>query len=171
MSSDGSAAWAVRLYKQDFRFDAAHFLVFGDGTREPLHGHNYQVRVLLEGEIGPDDLVVDFLAAKPLIRAACAELDHLTLLPTRNRFLRVEQDGARVRVSGSGEPFDLPAADTRLMDLSNVSVERLAAWMTDRILERFACELPTAKLTAIEVEVEETPGQSALHRRALRYRG
>lgn len=166
MSADGSA-WAVRLYKQDFRFDAGHFLVFADGTREPLHGHNYQVQVLLEGEIGPGDLVVDFLVAKPVVREACAELDHLTLVPAHNRHLVVEQRAGRVRISGSGESFDLPAADVRVLPVPNVSAEMLAGWMTERLLVGFAHALPEARLSAIEVEIEETPGQSAIHRRRL----
>jgi 6-pyruvoyltetrahydropterin/6-carboxytetrahydropterin synthase len=164
--TEGSS-WAVRLYKQDFRFDAGHFLVFVDGSREPLHGHNYQVRVLLEGEIGPGDVVVDFLAAKPLVRAACAELDHVTLVPALCPHLIIRQEGGRVRISGSGEALDLPAGDVRLLPLTNLSVERLAGWMTDRLVEAFAREIPQARLSAIEVEVEETPGQSALHRRTL----
>ena len=167
MPTDPRGTWAVRLYKEDFRFDAAHFLVFPDGSREPLHGHNYQVRVLLEGEVAADDMVVDFLKAKPVIRAVCAELDHVTLVPTRNRFLTVQQAGGRVRVSGAGEAIDLPAADVRLLDVTNLSVERLAGFLTDRLLESFARDLPQARLSAIEVEIEETPGQSALHRRTV----
>jgi 6-pyruvoyltetrahydropterin/6-carboxytetrahydropterin synthase len=166
MTSDG-AAWAVRLYKQDFRFDAGHFLVFVDGSREPLHGHNYQVRVLLEGEIGPGDVVVDFLAAKPIVRAACAELDHVTLLPALCPHLVIEQRGGRVRISGSGEALDLPACDVRLLPLTNLSVECLAGWMTDRLVDAFSLQIPQARLSAIEVEIEETPGQSAIHRRKL----
>jgi len=164
--SDGSA-WAVRLYKQDFRFDAGHFLVFADGTREPLHGHNYQVSVRLEGEIGPGDLVVDFLVAKPVVRAACEEVDHVTLVPAHNRHLTLEQHAGRVRITGSGEPLDLPAADVRVLPIPNVSAEMLAGWMTDRLLQGFARALPEVRLSAIEVEIEETPGQSAIHRRLL----
>ena len=78
MSSEGSVGWAVRLYKQDFRFDAAHFLVFGDGTREPLHGHNYQVSVRLEGDVGPDDLE-DGVQAGAVVRVRDGSCDLETL--------------------------------------------------------------------------------------------
>lgn len=37
--------FSLSIAKSDFKFNAAHFMVFGDGTRERLHGHNYQVSV------------------------------------------------------------------------------------------------------------------------------
>ena len=37
--------FTVRLAKQDFKFSAAHFTLFPDGTAELLHGHNFQVAV------------------------------------------------------------------------------------------------------------------------------
>ncbi len=37
--------YAIRVYKQYFNFGSAHFLIFADGSREELHGHNYQVQV------------------------------------------------------------------------------------------------------------------------------
>ena len=34
--------FGIRLDKQYFNFGSAHFLIFADGSREELHGHNYR---------------------------------------------------------------------------------------------------------------------------------
>jgi 6-pyruvoyltetrahydropterin/6-carboxytetrahydropterin synthase len=162
--------WGVRLAKQGFRFDAAHFIVFGDGSREPLHGHNYQVRLCLEGLLDADGMVADFTRVKPIVRGICDEFDHLTILQTRCERLRLtDVPGERdhLRISGAGEDLILPRADLCLLPLANTSVELLAGLITDRVIERLAASMPEARITQIEVEVEETPGQSAFCRREL----
>ena len=59
------------------RFEAAHFLIHYRGQPEPLHGHSYRVEVVLEAEeLDRDDLAVDFLAAKDLVRRIAGELDY-----------------------------------------------------------------------------------------------
>ena len=44
-------SWAIFLEKEYFKFSAAHFLIFPDGTAERLHGPNYRVMVEIEGEL------------------------------------------------------------------------------------------------------------------------
>ena len=41
----------IEVAKDYFNFASAHFLIFAKGRREPLHGHNYQVSVAMEGEL------------------------------------------------------------------------------------------------------------------------
>ena len=82
--------YAIRVYKEYFNFASSHFLIFADGTREPLHGHNYQVQVLVEGEIIKGDLVIDFIPFKPLVKKLCDDLDHRMLLPRTNPHLAIE---------------------------------------------------------------------------------
>jgi 6-pyruvoyl-tetrahydropterin synthase len=40
----------IELAKEDFKFSAAHFTLFGPDAAERLHGHNYRVTVAVEGE-------------------------------------------------------------------------------------------------------------------------
>jgi len=59
------------------RFEAAHFLIHYRGQPEPLHGHSYRVEVVLEAaSLDPDDLAVDFVAARELVKGIAAELDY-----------------------------------------------------------------------------------------------
>ena len=88
-------SYAIRVYKQYFNFGSAHFLIFADGTREELHGHNYQVQVKLEGAVIEGDLVVDFIPFKPVVKALCDELDHVHVAQPAWR-----EDATRVHVCG-----------------------------------------------------------------------
>ena len=89
-------SYAIRVYKQYFNFGSAHFLIFADGTREPLHGHNYQARVKVEGDLDDGDVVIDFIPFKPLVKALCDALDHCTLLPRHNPHLEIIEHDASV---------------------------------------------------------------------------
>ena len=92
--------YAIRVYKEYFNFAACHFLIFADGTREPLHGHNYQVQVKVDGDVVEGDIVIDFIPFKPMVKRFCDEIDHLTLLPEFNPHLR-----SRKQTEGSRSPI------------------------------------------------------------------
>ena len=157
--------FGIRVYKQYFNFSAAHFLFFKNGSREPLHGHNYRVEVRGNGQSLNDDLLFDFLHLKPIVRDLCQRLDHKLLLPSDNPFLKIVHEGEQVLLSsteGHGT-FSLPRSDVLFLPLSNTSAERLAAYLANEI----AHEVERAykfKFEHLEVEVEETPGQSAIYR-------
>jgi hypothetical protein len=65
-----SRAFRIEVAKDYFNFASAHFLIFADGEREPLHGHNYQVSVTMEGELDRAGVVLDFITFKPVVRPA-----------------------------------------------------------------------------------------------------
>ena len=52
----------------EISFLATHQLKLGDGGAEPLHEHNWRVRVELEGnERGAEGMLVDFVKVKKLL--------------------------------------------------------------------------------------------------------
>ena len=58
-------------------FSAGHALRGYRGKCENVHGHNYRVRVTLEGpELDAIGLLVDFTRLKQVVRAIMGELDH-----------------------------------------------------------------------------------------------
>ncbi len=52
--------YKVKVEKGNLSFSAAHFITFG-GKCERLHGHNYAVSVILEGNLTEDRYVFDFV--------------------------------------------------------------------------------------------------------------
>ena len=158
-------SYAIRVYKQYFNFGSAHFLIFADGSREELHGHNYQVQVKLEGDVIQGDLVVDFIPFKPVVKALCDELDHVTLLPRDNPNLNVEVHEDRVEATHSdGSHFVFPRRDVRVLPVPNTSTEMLARYLAHRLLDEVQSNLPTTQVSALEIQVEESPGQCGIYR-------
>ena len=66
--------WGIDIAKEYFKFSAAHFLIFPDGSAERLHGHNYRVTVSIEAQLTRFGLVIDFQHIKPVIKALVDEL-------------------------------------------------------------------------------------------------
>lgn len=155
--------YAIKVYKQYFNFSSSHFLVFKDGSREPLHGHNYRVQLKGDACDLDGDMVFDFLDIKPIVREVCDSLDHRLMLPRDNKHLVIEEEENNYKIMPpDGTFFIIPKQDVLILPIENTSAERLAIYLAHRIhslvRERFNFSFPR-----LEIEVEETPGQSALY--------
>ncbi len=61
-------------------FAAAHALRNYKGACENLHGHNFRVQVVIEGDrLDQAGMLVDFIDVKGLMREVMAKLDHQNL--------------------------------------------------------------------------------------------
>ena len=155
--------YSIKVYKQYFNFASSHFLIFDDGTREPLHGHNY--RVMVKGEAGKltNDMVFDFLDIKPIVREVCNQLDHKLLLPKENTKIEYYTNGVNLEVkTPCGSFFSFPKEDILLLPIQNTSAERLAIYISSEI-RKLTQERFNFSFENLEIEVEETPGQSAIY--------
>jgi hypothetical protein len=52
--------WSILIDKEYLKFSCAHFMIFPDGTKERLHGHNYHVTCEIDGQLSEHGLVIDF---------------------------------------------------------------------------------------------------------------
>ncbi len=159
--------FGIRLDKQYFNFGSAHFLIFANGDREELHGHNYRATLEIDGELDVGHVVADFIQVKPLFKACCDELDHRTILPKHNAHLRIEERADGIHVFYRDDHYLLPKRDVLLLDIANTSSELLARWLCDRLLARVAESLPELAIDRVLVTVQESPGQSAVYERTL----
>lgn len=159
--------FGIRLDKQYFNFGSAHFLIFADGTREELHGHNYRATLELDAPLDVGHVVADFIVVKPLFKRACDELDHRTILPLNNAHLRVEVENGSVHAFYRDDHYVIPVRDVKLLDIANTSSELLARWLCDRFLGYLRTALPDLPVQRILVTVQESPGQSAVYERTL----
>jgi len=63
--------------KTEYTFDAAHNLVAYHGKCERLHGHTYRMAVTLQGDPGPEGMIIDFLEVKRMVHERILNLlDH-----------------------------------------------------------------------------------------------
>jgi 6-pyruvoyltetrahydropterin/6-carboxytetrahydropterin synthase len=158
----------VSVTKDYLVFASAHFITFAGHRCEGLHGHNYRARVTVEGALNEESwFVFDFVELKRIMKRLCDEIDHLVLLPTKSDRVGVKEDGETVSVSVDGKPrYVFPRKDCALLPIPNTTVEMLAQMLTERLHAELSA-LGAKGLTAIEMEVEENFGQSAVYRVAL----
>lgn len=138
-------------------------MIFEDGGREPLHGHNYRVQVRGEAPQLEGDMVFDFLNIKPIVRDVCDSLDHKLLIPKDNKHLKIYTDKKNYVIQTPDESiFSIPISDVLLLPILNTSAERIAVYICDEIRAKVKDQFGFS-FKSIEVEVEETPGQSAVY--------
>ena len=102
-----------------------------------------------------------------MLEQYCDEIDHRVLLPTENPKLQITQQDGAVHVAYEGTPrYVFPASDCALLPLPNTTVEMLARYLANQVMESLDT-LGVVHLSSIELEVEESFGQSATYREAL----
>ena len=161
--------FSVSVAKDYLVFASAHFITFAGHRCEGLHGHNYRVRVTVEGGLDVDAwFVFDFVVLKRLMKELCDEIDHKVLLPLENPKIQITEEGDAVMVAYEGKPrYRFPRIDCALLPVPNTTVEMLAELLAARCLAQLE-KLGARGLTAIEMEVEENFGQSAVYRETIR---
>jgi len=163
-------AFKVTLTKDNIVFASAHFITLPGHRCEPLHGHNYRARVVVEGGLDPEaHFVLDFAELKDLMRQLTDEMDHRVLLPLVNPKLEIRQQGEAITVAYEGAlRYTFPKRDCALLPLPNTTVEMLAQYLAGRAKTALEHRAGRAvELKSVEVEVEENFGQSATYREEL----
>ena len=163
-----SGTFRVTVAKSYLSFSSAHFITFPGHKCESLHGHNYRVGVTVEGPLDAEALfVIDFAVLKDVLKPMVEAIDHRVLLPTSNPKVQVAEAGGFVEVTYFDRPrFRFPRADCALLPVQNTTAELLAAYFADAVWARLR-EGGFGGLSLIEVEVEESEGQSATYRLPL----
>ena len=162
-----SQRFKVSVAKEYLSVSSAHFITLAGHQCESLHGHNYRIAVTVEGGIDPEcAFVVDFSVLKRIVRPYVQEIDHRVLLPTENPKLVLKQDGERLLVEYLGrEKFVFPVSNCALLPVSNTTAERLAEYFAHRVRDDLRAEgLRHLDSGTLEVEVEESAGQSGYYR-------
>jgi 6-pyruvoyltetrahydropterin/6-carboxytetrahydropterin synthase len=155
--------FSIEVAKDYFNFASAHFLIFANGRREPLHGHNYQVSVAMEGELDRAGVVLDFITFKPLVKQVCDALDHRTLIQANSAAIKVRKNPQQVTILYKKQRLVLPRGDVILLPIANTSTELLAEYIARQIKHKVRRSF-TAKIRYMEVAVEEARGQRGILR-------
>jgi 6-pyruvoyltetrahydropterin/6-carboxytetrahydropterin synthase len=156
--------WSIDIYKEYFKFSAAHFLIFPDGSAERLHGHNYRVYVEIAAELSPHGLVLDFKQVKPVVRELVDSLDEHWLVPGEHPVLRGSEraDGV-IEVRYQDRYYAAPRADVNVLPINNTSSENLATWIGRQLHSRLRERFKELALHRLRLSVEETAGQSGVY--------
>jgi 6-pyruvoyltetrahydropterin/6-carboxytetrahydropterin synthase len=162
-----TSSYKITVEKDYLVFAAGHFITYGESC-ETLHGHNYRVRVEMEGTLDDNAYVFDFVVLKRIMRRLVDELDHKMLLPLENSRLEVKEEADEIHVlfRGRQKRYVFPREDVVLLAIANTTAEMLATHLTRRLREELT-GTGAANLTAITMMVEESFGQAAWYREEL----
>ena len=154
--------YQVRLAGEGTGFAAAHFITYDGDICEPLHGHNFGVSVVVTGPLDENHYVVDFVALKKAVDQLLAELDHHVLLPTQHPKIKVDAGEHEIEVTYPGRRWVFPRHECVLLPVPNTTVELMARYLGKLLLGRLSAD-GAGGLLGVTVEVEESPGCSALY--------
>ena len=146
------------------RFSACHFIPRHEKCSR-LHGHSYIVRLRLEGDIGEDGMIMDFVVLKKALRSMIDEMDHRTLLPTRSSEVRLSVSEESVEVRSGCKRYVFPREDAVLLDVPTTTAEEMCRMMTLRLVSDV--EFPS-NVRSVSVGLDEERGQTAWYTEELR---
>ena len=156
----------LHLHKENFKFSAAHFLIFNEHEAERLHGHNYQVKVQLvpdKVDFEKTGFFVDFNVFKKFIKQRLDHWDEMVLLPAKHPDIKVSYQVRSPKLPRSLEVhfrerfYVFPENEVHLLPITNTSVEQLSLILA----QDFIHEFKKYGVRRIMVRVEETRGQGA----------
>jgi len=153
--------YCVKLEKESLIFSAAHFITFAGNICERLHGHNYRVFAEVYGPLDENEYVIDFIALRDALQAITRELDHRMLLPESHPAINVQADEKEVLVTFEDRRWVFPLDDCVILPMNNTTAERLAEYISARLLSA----LNAGGITNIEklvLGVDENEGQWAI---------
>ena len=151
----------LHLAKQNFKFSAAHFLIFDEQHAERLHGHNYQVKVDIkapsEEELHAEGYFIDFNVFKKYIKARLDVWDEIVLLPKNHPDMKFKTTDKSLEVTFRDRFYVFPKNEVILLPVTNTSVENLSKILALEFYEEFK----KYGVQKVRVSVEETRGQGA----------
>lgn len=131
--------------EREFQFDAAHMLSDYDGLCANLHGHTYTGKVVIEGVVQEDGMVVDY----NMIKEAVKPLDHAVIFAHEGRRDEAEEDLLRWAQKHNKRYIEIP------LEGAKPTAEYLAQFLAGRLWYL------NPGLEYVRVELHETPGSTA----------
>jgi dihydroneopterin triphosphate aldolase (PTPS-III) / 6-pyruvoyltetrahydropterin synthase len=160
------SGFSIHVAKENLKFSAAHFIAY-PGFREPLHGHNYQVGVRVEGRLAETGYVLDFGVIKKATKEIADRLDERTIIPANSECLTIEREDDELIVHYGKDRFVLPVSDAAILPIAHSSAEELARYIWNELRDALAAREALSDVISIEISVAEGPGQAAIYREEI----
>lgn len=150
----------IELFKEDMKFSAGHFTIFSATERERLHGHNFKIQGHFSLQVSSEGLTADYNIFKNKLRALCESLDEYFLIPSKSPHLQITEKDQKVYVKHHTDKLIFNKKDIKLLPISNVTVEELAHYLTECLVEDKNM-LEAYKIDEIKIKVSSGDGQLA----------
>src|SRR3990167_4880738 len=115
------------------KFSSGHFTIFSKTEREPLHGHNYTLEVIVTTAINEPGITFDYRLFEEKLIQLCRTLNWHTLIPEKSPYLNIETDDHHYQMTFNHESMWLLKKDVVLLPLENVTLETLSQWFVDQV--------------------------------------
>lgn len=139
------------------RFSACHFIPRHEKCSR-LHGHTYILRLRLEGDIGKDGMVMDFVSLKKELRKFVEEFDHRTLLPGKSDEVILTVGPESVNVVCGNKSYMFPREDVVILEVPTTTAEEMTRMMVERMVSDI--EFPP-NVRSVSIGLDEERGQTA----------
>ncbi|MGC8663535.1 MAG: 6-pyruvoyl trahydropterin synthase family protein [Thermoplasmata archaeon] len=139
----------------NIKFSASHFIPY-HGKCSRLHGHDYGLRVKIEGDLNDEHMIIDFIELKAILRALVEDMDHHVLIPKNSDIISVEEIEARVIVSFDDKEYIFPVEDVYYVDVEVTTAEELVNYLLKELIKKL--NLPE-NVRKIELCLDEGIGQ------------
>ncbi|MFA5452575.1 MAG: 6-carboxytetrahydropterin synthase [Candidatus Methanomethylophilaceae archaeon] len=139
------------------RFSACHFIPRHEKCSR-LHGHSYILRLRLDGDIGAEGMVMDFVVLKKELKSFIVEFDHKTLLPGRSPDTKLTVTETSVEAVSCGKRYVFPKEDVVILEISTTTAEEMTKMMTERLVKNV--KFPS-NVHKVSVGLDEERGQTA----------
>jgi 6-pyruvoyltetrahydropterin/6-carboxytetrahydropterin synthase len=156
--------YELRIRKEALKFSASHMTVFTDGSKEALHGHQYQPSLTVVVKDANFENLVPFSRFKDAMRKIAALWDEKVLLATRNPFyekIRTTRSSHEFKLCG--KRYVIPTDETVLLGIDNVTCEGLARAYFEFLRAEMDEWFDDPNLISCTVLIEEAPGQGAAY--------
>lgn len=149
----------IELAKENMKFSAGHFTIFSATERERLHGHNFNVSVRMEAEVGHNGMCFDYGIYKRIIERLCREWNEYFILPGLSPHLRIESQGDHIHAVFNGQRIPFLKEDVLVLPIANATLEEFSRLILEKLTaDRQA--LAAYGISSLAVKVFSGPGQS-----------
>jgi 6-pyruvoyltetrahydropterin/6-carboxytetrahydropterin synthase len=100
------------------------------------------------------------------MRQLVDRLDHRMLLPQFNPLITLDERAGHITAAYGERRYTFPQSDVVVLPIPNTTAEMLAEYLAKQLLEQLA-QTASGSIHAIEIEVEESFGQSAIYREVI----
>lgn len=163
-----ASAYRIHVKRDRYKFSCAHMTVFPGGRKERMHGHNYYVSLTIELSSIDFEHMIDFGPLKEALADLCGQWKEHVLLATQNPYYEpISESDDEIEFRLCGRRYVLPREDVLLLPIDNLAVEPLSKYACELLAGSMKNELRPEVVRAIEVTIEENPGQGATTRHEL----
>lgn len=145
------------------RFSACHFIPRHEKCSR-LHGHSYILRLRLDGDIGEEGMIMDFVVLKKELRKFIDLLDHRTLLPGASKDVKITTTDTSVEAVSCGKRYVFPIEDVVILDIPTTTAEEMTKMMVDTIVKNV--KFPK-NVHSVSIGLDEERGQTAWYTKEL----